>query len=133
MLDETSYPHRLTGQVNQSEARAMTRRYSPGFGEDAAKFQRPSPAQAGNVREVQASVAKTHFSQLLDEVERGATVVILRHGRPIARLVPDEQRRRERRIEALANLKKLGEEIRARHGGLTVDEIISSIHEGHKY
>ena len=32
--------------------------------------------------------AKTHLPRLLDEVERGRTVVITRHGRPVARLVP---------------------------------------------
>jgi len=98
-----------------------------GFAEDAAPFRR------GNVTEVQASVAKTHFSQLLDEVESGQTIVILRHGKPVARIVPDPEERMRRHREALDNLKKLGDEIRARNGGLTVEEIISSIHEGHKY
>ncbi len=32
--------------------------------------------------------AKTHLSRLLDEVSRGATVTITRHGREVARLVP---------------------------------------------
>ena len=32
--------------------------------------------------------AKTHLSQLLQEVERGAEVVIARSGVPVARLVP---------------------------------------------
>jgi prevent-host-death family protein len=32
--------------------------------------------------------AKTHLSQLLDEVSRGETVEITKHGRPVARLVP---------------------------------------------
>lgn len=30
--------------------------------------------------------AKTHLSQLLDEVERGEQVIITRHGKPVARL-----------------------------------------------
>ena len=41
------------------------------------------------MRSIQAAEAKTHLLQgLLDEVERGETVVITRHGKPIARLVP---------------------------------------------
>lgn len=32
--------------------------------------------------------AKTHFSRLIDSVERGAEVLIARDGRPVARLVP---------------------------------------------
>ncbi len=32
--------------------------------------------------------AKTQLPRLLDEVERGETITITRHGRPVARLVP---------------------------------------------
>jgi prevent-host-death family protein len=45
------------------------------------------------MREIQASEAKTHLSQLLDAVERGETIVITRQGRAIARLVPEVNQR----------------------------------------
>ncbi len=32
--------------------------------------------------------AKTHFSDLLKEVEKGGQVVITKHGRPVAKLLP---------------------------------------------
>ena len=32
--------------------------------------------------------AKTHFSSILDQVEKGVSVIITKHGRPVARLVP---------------------------------------------
>lgn len=32
--------------------------------------------------------AKTHFSELLKEVEKGEQVVITKHGRPVAKLIP---------------------------------------------
>jgi len=32
--------------------------------------------------------AKTHFSALLDRVEKGEEITITRHGKPVARLVP---------------------------------------------
>jgi prevent-host-death family protein len=32
--------------------------------------------------------AKTHFSALLEQVERGEQVTITKHGRPVAKLVP---------------------------------------------
>ena len=38
--------------------------------------------------------AKTHLSKLLDLVEDGEEVVIERHGRPVAHLVPVRKRRR---------------------------------------
>ena len=37
---------------------------------------------------VGAYEAKTHLPQLLDRVEHGETIVITRHGKPIAKLVP---------------------------------------------
>jgi prevent-host-death family protein len=85
------------------------------------------------MREVRASDAKTHLPRLLDEVERGETIVITRHGRPIARIVPEAQRRQQEIDEALDDIKRLGEEIARKHGPVSVEEIISSIHEGHKY
>ena len=41
------------------------------------------------MREVGVLTAKTHLSALIDQVENGEEVVITRHGRPVARLVPD--------------------------------------------
>jgi prevent-host-death family protein len=124
----------LTGQINQSIKEVpVAERRDRRLAEEAAAFRHKDGAGAGQHREVQASVAKTHFSQLLDDVERGETIVILRHGRPIARIVPDEQHRRERQAEAIESIRKIGREVAARNGPITVEEIISSIHEGHKY
>ncbi len=41
------------------------------------------------MREVGILTAKTHLSALIEQVESGEEVVITRHGRPVARLVPD--------------------------------------------
>ena len=84
-------------------------------------------------REVQASAAKTHLPQLLDEVERGETIIITRRGRRIARIVPEAERRQQEISQAIDNIRKLGKKIREETGEATVEEIISSIHEGHKY
>jgi prevent-host-death family protein len=59
------------------------------------------------VRTVGAFEAKTHLSALLEEVERGEEVVITRHGKAIARLVPAERIDRERVSAAIAELKRL--------------------------
>ncbi|EKD74548.1 MAG: hypothetical protein ACD_44C00406G0001 [uncultured bacterium] len=32
--------------------------------------------------------AKTHFSSLLQKVEKGEQVIITKHGRPVAKLIP---------------------------------------------
>lgn len=81
------------------------------------------------MREMQASEAKTHLPRLLDEVERGETIVITRHGRPIARLVPEPDRRQAEIDEALEGIRA----IRKRTGRITLDELLSARHEGHKY
>ena len=81
------------------------------------------------MREIQASEAKAHLPQLLDEVERGETIVITRHGRAIARIVPEAQRRQEEIDRAIETIKAL----RQRTGKITADEILSARHEGHKY
>jgi prevent-host-death family protein len=80
-------------------------------------------------REVQASEAKTHLARLLDEVERGETIIITRHGRRIARIVPEMQRREEEVDEAIADIRELGKQT----GKATVEEILSLIREGRKY
>jgi prevent-host-death family protein len=44
------------------------------------------------VTTVGAYEAKTHLPRLLEEVERGGTVIITKHGRAVARLVPVDRR-----------------------------------------
>lgn len=80
------------------------------------------------MREIQASEAKVHLSQLLDDVERGETLIITRHGRPIARIVPEIDRRQEEIDKALAGI----HDIRKRAGGITVGELLSARDEGRK-
>ena len=82
------------------------------------------------MRKIQASEAKTHLPRLLDDVERGETIVITRHGRAIARIVPEAHLRQAEVDRAIAvNIKAL----RQRTGKVTVDELVSAKHEGHKY
>ena len=72
--------------------------------------------------EVGAFEAKTHLAHLLDQAERGETVTITRHGRPVARLVPASGSTCDERRRAIAQLKELraGQTL----GGLSVRELI---------
>jgi prevent-host-death family protein len=81
------------------------------------------------MRSIQSSEAKTHLPQLLDEVERGETLVITRHGRPIARLVPDAEARQADRLRAIEEIR----ELRTKNGPVTVEEILSWRDEGRRY
>ena len=81
------------------------------------------------MREVQASEAKTHLPQLLTEVERGESIIITRHGRAIARIVPEAS---ERNV-AVQRVKEELDRFRRTMPKISVEEIISAKHEGHKY
>ncbi len=81
------------------------------------------------MREIQASEAKTHLPQLLDEVERGETLVITRHGRAIARIVPEARQRQQEIDKAIHDMKAA----RKHAATITREEILSAKNEGHKY
>ena len=81
------------------------------------------------MRDIQASEAKTHLPQILDAVELGETVRITRHGRPVARIVPETSRRQAEIDSAIAGIRAL----RQRTGRATDEEISAFRHDGHKY
>ena len=81
------------------------------------------------MREFQASEAKAHLAQILDDVERGETVIITRHGRPIARLVPEKERRQAEIDAAIAGI----EALRKTTGKISLTELLSARDEGRKY
>ena len=80
------------------------------------------------MKQVQFSTAKAQLSDLIDEVERGETVVITRHGKAVARLVREEDGRRADALRAMAELK----ELRKTAGRATVEEILAWRDEGRK-
>ncbi|MDQ3779529.1 MAG: type II toxin-antitoxin system prevent-host-death family antitoxin [Chloroflexota bacterium] len=53
------------------------------------------------MKTVGAYEAKTHLSQLLDEVAAGESITITRHGVPVARLVPPTDLRRKNSAKAI--------------------------------
>ncbi len=74
------------------------------------------------MRFVGAFEAKTHFSQPLQEVAKGQTIAITRHGQPIAKLSPIGPLERRSVGEVIAELKALRRQ--ARLEGLSVRELI---------
>ena len=82
--------------------------------------------------------AKNKLSELVERAEAGEEVIITKHGRPTARLVPydspdaagaaEERIRRHRRsLERIRHL-------RAGVGSpLSIEEILEARHEGHRY
>lgn len=52
------------------------------------------------MNEIGAFEAKNTLGSLLDRVERGEEIVITRHGKPVARLVPNDRRAGELQVQA---------------------------------
>lgn len=80
------------------------------------------------MKQIQASMAKAQFAELLDDVERGETVVITRHGKPIAELRPRIDARREDARRAMKEI----EEMRKHAPRVTAEEILSWRDEGRR-
>ena len=55
---------------------------------------------------VNLAVAKAHLSELISRVEAGEEVVITRHGRPVARVIPATPVKQPVPLERLAALRK---------------------------
>jgi len=59
------------------------------------------------MKTVNIHAAKTHLSALLEEVAAGQEIVIARAGKPMARLVPIEQKKFDRKPGRLKGLIKM--------------------------
>jgi prevent-host-death family protein len=76
--------------------------------------------------------AKTRLSELLDRVERGEQIVITRHGKPVARLVPEGGYDKAAAHAAVARLRELGKQLASRGVNLTDEEIRALRDEGRR-
>lgn len=80
------------------------------------------------MKNIQATKAKAQFSEILDEVERGETVVITRHGKAIVRMTPVAEDRQSQIRDVIAKMKQL----RLGTKGATVEEILQWRDEGRR-
>ena len=84
---------------------------------------------------VTALEAKTRFGQLLDRVSQGEEVIVTRHDKPVARILPAGRPAREEVRAAAEGLRELRQAIAMRRGvqpALTDDDIKSLIEEGRR-
>ena len=83
------------------------------------------------MRSVQATEAKAHLARLLSAVERGESIAITRHGKPIARLVPAGAQDRDARRAAVERFS--AQRSAWKGAGMSVEEILAARHDGHRY
>jgi prevent-host-death family protein len=82
---------------------------------------------------ITAFEAKTRFGELLERVAAGEEVVITRHDKAVARMVPEGHSRRQQVQAAVAGLRDLRARIGRRdRKPLTVEAVRSAIAEGRR-
>jgi prevent-host-death family protein len=83
---------------------------------------------------VTALEAKTRFGKLLERVANGEEIVITRHDKPIARLIPEGRPSLDKVRQAVAGMRALRAEMAQRKGfkPITDREIRDAINEGRK-
>jgi prevent-host-death family protein len=82
---------------------------------------------------VTALEAKTRFGELLERVARGEEIVITRHDKPVARMLPEGGRSLEEVRMGVSSLKELQQKILKRTKGkarLSEADVKSAIDEG---
>jgi prevent-host-death family protein len=80
---------------------------------------------------VTAFEAKTRFGELLERVSKGEEVVITRHDKPVARLIPEGAARHEEVRRSVQGLRDLQQRIRLRSKAkLTDGEVRAAIEHG---
>lgn len=78
---------------------------------------------------VTAYEAKTHLPRLIRAVERGETILITRHGRPVARLGPVEMRDPSEWAQLEAGRRAL----RRRLPRLSLADLLADRHAHHRF
>ena len=82
---------------------------------------------------VTAFEAKTRFGELLERVAKGEEVVITRHDKPVARLIPEGAQRLDEVRRSVQGLRDLQQRIRRRSKARLSDaEVRSAIEDGRR-
>ena len=82
---------------------------------------------------ISALEAKTHFGNLLRLVAQGEEIVITKHEKPVARIIPEGRRDQAAVLAAVAGLRALRARIKARTGrkcALSLTQVRSAVREG---
>ena len=85
--------------------------------------------------QISAFDAKTRFGELLDRVANGEEIIITRHDKPVARIIPEGRNSQEEIHAVIVGLRHLRQQIARRNAGkakLTARDIKSFIEEGRR-
>ena len=75
---------------------------------------------------------KARLSEYLDRATHGERIVICRHNKPVARIVPINNEPpfdREKRMRAVKAMQKIAAEARAKYGPITTEDIVGWVRQ----
>jgi len=75
-------------------------------------------------QQIGAFEAKTHFSQIIEKAERGEDFIITRRGKPVAKIIPFEQKTEMTFKEAVEELTEFRKLYRGKPGDFNIREAI---------
>jgi prevent-host-death family protein len=81
-------------------------------------------------QQIGAFEAKTHFSQIIQEVEGGADFIITKRGKPVAKIIPFQPEQEMTREEVLEKFREFRKLYRGKPGDDNIRELIE---EGRRY
>ncbi len=84
------------------------------------------------MKHVPVAAFKDKVSHYIAQAAAGEEIVITRHGKEAARLLPPQRDKRALQAEAVARLHALGQRILVNHGPTTSEEISAWIDEDRK-
>ena len=83
-----------------------------------------------SIVQIGAFDAKTHFSQILEKVENGDDFIVTRRGKPVAKIIPYEEKKQMTRKEVFEELREMRNFYRGKPGDFNIRE---AIEDGRKY
>ena len=84
------------------------------------------------MHKVGAIEAKVHLSEILDSVQLGEHITIIKRGKPVAQLIPVNQVSSSDRANLVLRVEKLRARIAAESGLFTTRDVLSARDEGRK-
>ena len=84
------------------------------------------------MRHVPIAEFENNVSEYLAAVEAGDEIVVVKHGEEVARLTATSESRQARKRRAVDALYALGQEIKAKYGPTTPEEIREWLEEGRR-
>lgn len=77
-----------------------------------------------NIANIGAFEAKTHFSEIISDVENGSDYIITKRGKPVAKIIPFRQEPQLTFREAVKQLQEMRKRYKGKPGSFNVREAI---------